>query len=477
MARASFYRQDSTTIHYSISGGYTGTHYTYAVQVQSNGSGNWITKTYASISSSGSASGSVTVNDNSGYYCRIVEYYDDTVSAYLPSSSGAYVAPYDPGPVYSGTISLYDSGGYNYNTSYPYQGYIEVRVVLSSGAGTGWRIRVNNSGTNVQYISSSGIYRVTLDNLYNPSAANYHVNLEDPDGDTQDYVVIPTRETPYTTHTLFLLANGGSGAPDPVSETVIACYQNVPLRIPSGTPTRAGYEFLGWSSSQTATSPTYYPLDSVNVSGQRTLYAVWSERRTYQYTVTYVQYSGSSLRTTRQTAESYSETIGYEVENLFPGWTRDNYDFLYWVDPLGNVYRPGQTYALGGNITLTGAWSRQTVSRFYWTGSDSGDSAVFASGLDVSDALTAARFNRLSAKIAELASRLGWDYDYDDVYPGDEITAEGYSGARNGIGNLTAHGTLPPARARGDIVSAALFNGSASLKSALNTAIDNYNND
>lgn len=500
----------------------------------------------------------ILIAERSTSFATVGNYYSMTWTVGNLDYSENTVPAYDPGIVYDGAISLYDSGDYNYNTSYPYQGYIYARAVLYEGAGTGWYIQVNSSSTNITYISMTGNYKITLDNLYNPNASNYHINLYDPDGNLQDYFVVSTRNTPYTTHYLYLLANGGSGAPPTVSETVIACYQTVSLQIPYSTPTRDGYEFLGWSSSSTATSATYDPGEYVNVTGQRTLYAVWRqtsytyalgynanggsgapgdqtwtgtstshsftvsyteptrsgyrflgwstsstasspsyyggstitlnsssptrtlyavwERITYQYTVTYRQYSGSSLTTTRQTSQSYSETISYTVESLFSGWGRTNYTFQYWVDAIGNVYVPGNSYNIGGNITLTGYWTKQTVSRFYWNGSDSADASLFSVGNAVSTALTATRWNRLKAKIQELAARLGWTYSYSDTSAGTQIGAAEFNSVRTAEGNLTGHGSLPSEQSKGDRITTGLYNGSGSLKSSLNTAIDSYNN-
>lgn len=77
----------------------------------------------------------------------------------------------------------------------------------------------------------------------------------------------PTSVTP-SEYTIQFNANGGSGAPS--SETTTGSYT-----INTTQPTRIGYSFLGWSTSSSATSPSYYPGDSLTVSSNTTLYAIW----------------------------------------------------------------------------------------------------------------------------------------------------------------------------------------------------------
>ncbi len=49
------------------------------------------------------------------------------------------------------------------------------------------------------------------------------------------------------------------------------------IDIPADGPERFGYNFLGWSESATAATPTYLPEDTFTITGDTTLYAVWKE--------------------------------------------------------------------------------------------------------------------------------------------------------------------------------------------------------
>lgn len=76
-----------------------------------------------------------------------------------------------------------------------------------------------------------------------------------------------------TKYTITYNANGGSGAPPSQSYY----YGGGNINLSTTTPTRSGYNFLGWSLSSTATSPSYYPGQSWSSSNgaNYTLYAVW----------------------------------------------------------------------------------------------------------------------------------------------------------------------------------------------------------
>lgn len=73
-----------------------------------------------------------------------------------------------------------------------------------------------------------------------------------------------------TYYTISYNANGGSGAPS--SQTK---WHGTALTLSSTTPSRSGYEFLGWSTSSTATSATYSAGGSYSTNANTTLYAVW----------------------------------------------------------------------------------------------------------------------------------------------------------------------------------------------------------
>ena len=66
-------------------------------------------------------------------------------------------------------------------------------------------------------------------------------------------------------------ANGGTGAPESQIKT-----QDVPLVLSSITPTRSGYQFLGWSTTIGADEAAYFPSGIYTENASITLYAVWA---------------------------------------------------------------------------------------------------------------------------------------------------------------------------------------------------------
>ena len=70
-------------------------------------------------------------------------------------------------------------------------------------------------------------------------------------------------------YTLSYNANGGSNAPAAQSGSTS-------YTISSTIPTRSGYTFLGWSKSSSATNPEYRVGNTITLTGNTTLYAVWT---------------------------------------------------------------------------------------------------------------------------------------------------------------------------------------------------------
>lgn len=72
------------------------------------------------------------------------------------------------------------------------------------------------------------------------------------------------------TYTISYNANGGTGAPGNQTKTY-----GVKLKISSAVPTRTNYNFLGWATSASATSPQYAAGGEYSMNSGVTLYAVW----------------------------------------------------------------------------------------------------------------------------------------------------------------------------------------------------------
>ena len=153
-------------------------------------------------------------------------------------------------------------------------------------------------------------------------------------------------------------ANGGADAP--VSQTHL---YNSTSTLSQGIPTRHGYNFLGWSTSSTATSATYaagasYTNDDFEDGDVVTLYAVWEESD--YLTIVYNVNGGTG---TPESQKHYINTKSYITEDK-P--TKDGYKFLGWTDDstssiikysAGSVYE-NDDFTDGDTVTLYAIWMR-----------------------------------------------------------------------------------------------------------------------
>lgn len=106
---------------------------------------------------------------------------------------------------------------------------------------------------------------------------------------------------PEETYTLTYNANGGSGAP--AAQSGATTYT-----VSSGVPNREGYTFLGWARSRYATAAEYSAGDSITLTKDTTLYAVWDNPPEDQYGVFF------SVHQVDVAVNDFSETITITTE-------------------------------------------------------------------------------------------------------------------------------------------------------------------
>lgn len=134
------------------------------------------------------------------------------------------------------------------------------------------------------------------------------------------------------TYKITFNANGGSGGPTEISVNV-----GESINLPISTPTKEGFEFLGWDTSSSATSATYSAGQSITPSSNMTLYAIWKQR----YTITY-NANGGNGAPTQTSVLSGQDAILSATEP-----TRDGYTFLGWSKDQNAITA---TYTAGGTI-------------------------------------------------------------------------------------------------------------------------------
>lgn len=172
-----------------------------------------------------------------------------------------------------------------------------------------------------------------------------------------------------TGYTLTYNANGGSGAPSSVKNITST-------KISSTVPTRSGYDFLGWSKSSSATSASYVAGNSISLTSNTTLYAVWKKKT---YAVTYNANGGSgttssqtvdagsavTLRSngfTAPTSKVWTLTLdgngGHDGSPTFEG----NY-FNKWRagSTSGTAYSAGYSYTPSKDITMYAWWGTSYI--------------------------------------------------------------------------------------------------------------------
>ena len=165
-------------------------------------------------------------------------------------------------------------------------------------------------------------------------------------------------------YTIAFNANGGSNAP-----ANIQAQYDATVYIPRSTPSRYGYNFLGWARSKTATRAEYSAGASVSrltasSGGVVTFYAVW-EADTFR-----VRYddnvSGSSVAVPSSIWLSY--TGSYNISSSRP--SRTGYYFLGWsfTTSGSTAYDPGdkanvqdlykRSERSAGTVTLYARWEK-----------------------------------------------------------------------------------------------------------------------
>ncbi len=160
-------------------------------------------------------------------------------------------------------------------------------------------------------------------------------------------------------------------------------------RTYSSAPTRAGYNFLGWADSSSATSSNYGT--SITYSGwksSKTVYAVW-RKIPNTYTVKYNPnggtYNGSA--STSSVAKTEGDTITLPASNTM---SRTGHVFGGWKINGGTTYAAGSSYTVQGNVEFIAQWNAidykftidcsdagiQGVSYKVWTNSSKTTSVV-----------------------------------------------------------------------------------------------------
>ena len=113
------------------------------------------------------------------------------------------------------------------------------------------------------------------------------------------------------------------------------------------TPTRSGYDFIGWYTDAACTTAWNFDID--RVAGAMTLYAGWQQSAPTEYTVTLVPNNGEPSRTLQIPAGSLipPQSIPVKEGYTFIGWYTDSACTAAWNFDTDKVYTA---------TTLYGGW-------------------------------------------------------------------------------------------------------------------------
>ena len=203
-------------------------------------------------------------------------------------------------------------------------------------------------------------------------SSTIHYSTGDPIGDDAD-VTLYAVWGQNTTKTWSITYNANGGYNTPAKQTA-----NVgqPITITYSKPTRSGYTFLGWSTWSGATEPesAYTPGYSYTSDSDTTLYAVWRQNQTTQYSLSFDLQGGTG------TFNTLYGGYGERVQIPYTTPTKSGYTFKGWATYSGGSvsYQPGEYYTLYGNSTLYAVWqSSGGTTQYYLNFNLQGGSGTF----------------------------------------------------------------------------------------------------
>lgn len=180
-----------------------------------------------------------------------------------------------------------------------------------------------------------------------------------------DFTISVKRNLWYVTYN----ANGGSYAPSTQKK-----HFNNTLYLSTQKPTRSGYTFKGWSTSSSSSYAQYQPGDAFTTDADVTLYAVWKQNQTTQYSLSFNLQGGTG--TFNMLYGGYGERV--QIPYTTP--TKSGYTFKGWATYSGGSvsYQPGEYYTLYGNSTLYAVWqSSGGTTQYYLNFNLQGGSGTF----------------------------------------------------------------------------------------------------
>lgn len=165
--------------------------------------------------------------------------------------------------------------------------------------------------------------------------------------------------------TLSFDANGGNGAPGSQSCEAKGTATTCSIVISSTVPSRSGYTFLGWGDTSDATTGEYEADETIALSSDKTIYAVWKEEQVESTFTLSFNANGGTSAPGSQSCVTITTSCTVTIPSNEP--TRTNYTFKGWATTASAdtvKYNPGGSVTLSKNTTIYAVWKNNYVIRF-----------------------------------------------------------------------------------------------------------------
>ena len=172
------------------------------------------------------------------------------------------------------------------------------------------------------------------------------------------------------TYTVTFKANGGSFADSATEKSVTQTYDSN-YKLPSETPTRAGYTFAGWYTGADGVTKVQN-TDNVTRAENHELYAVWTAQ---SYTVSFDANGGSMMTDSTSKEVTYGSTYG-----TLPPASRTGYDFAGWYTEkeAGTAIIADSTVSITADTALYARWTAKQFTVSFDTNKGAGSSTPTA---------------------------------------------------------------------------------------------------
>lgn len=363
--------------------------------------------------------------------------------------------------------SYWQNDGWNYDinnvSSWVYCGGNSHQVM------NGGSVDTTSSNTAKQ---SLGSYSFTVDKITSSQTISCYAKITSNSSyvsGTKESSVVSVTVPAKTSYTVSYNANGGSGAPS--SQTK---WHGTTLTLSSTKPTRSGYSFVGWGTSDSDTMADYSAGGSYTDNASNTLYAIWKKTIILSYNA-----NGGSGAPSAQSATIYNSTTNktFTISSTKP--TRTGYTFLGWSTSntaTSSSYAAGSSITLSTSDALYAVWSKNKLTVNYYSNyaTESFSEALNTVGADKNVIVRISDFYYDN----DYSANGHWDYSFTDssTYLGRVgYTATGYWGTSPDGGALVKQSTgFASGQAMAEAVGKSLKDGNATVDLYAQWQINTY---